>query len=65
MIDKGELIKAAETLKKYCDEHKGACVDGNMNTCLFSDVCSEFGAWYDVGVMMKDFAHDVEYSDDL
>lgn len=65
MTDKEELIKAAETLKKYCDEHKGSCVDGNMNTCLFSNVCSEFGAWYDVGVMMKDFAHDVECSDDL
>lgn len=64
MTDKEELIRAAETLKKYCDEHKGACVDGNMEDCLFSQVCSQFSAWYNVGVMMKDFAHDMRYSDD-
>ena len=64
MTDKDELIKAAETLKKDCDEHKGACVDGNMEDCLFSEVCSHFSAWYDIGLMMKDLAHDVRYSDE-
>lgn len=64
MTSKDELIKAANTLKQYCDEHKGACRDGNMKDCLFSEVCSHFSAWYDIGIMMKDLAHDVEFSDD-
>ena len=65
MTDKKELIRAAETFKKYCEEHcaKG-CVDGETG-CLFSDMCDEYFIIYGgMSNIMGDIAHAVRYSDD-
>lgn len=61
MTDKEELIKAAETLKKYCDEHQGKGCAKYESDCVFSEICIRFGGCYDIGQAMKDIAHEVKY----
>lgn len=63
-IAKEELIKAAETLGKYCEEHcaKG-CVDG-YTRCLFHEMCDEYFIIYGGLInIMEDLVHDVGDSD--
>jgi len=63
-MNKDELIKAAETLKKYCDEHNGYGCRLYESDCLFSEICSELQcAHYNLGKAMKDIAHEVKYFD--
>ena len=64
-VAKEELINAAETLGKYCEEHcaKG-CVDGNTR-CLFHEMCDEYFIIYGgLCNVMDDLVHDVRYSDE-
>lgn len=62
MITKDELIKAAETLKKYCLEHiSSECKDSE---CLLASLCDLLPYWSEVRNVMIDVVDDVRGSDD-
>lgn len=65
MTNKEELIKAAETLEKYCDEHKNnQCM---LKGCPLRILCStlrEFRAYNNVSFAMKYIIGNERHSDD-
>lgn len=66
MINKEELIKAAETIKKYCDEHRcSGCPENPDETeCVLSCSCTYLYDSYDLGSCMESIISDVRESDD-
>lgn len=62
MITKEELIKSAETFKKYCLEHMSSeCKDEG---CLLASLCDLLPYWSEVRNVMIDIVDDVRGSDD-
>ena len=66
MTDKDELIKAAETLKKYCDEHccPGCPEETEETGCVLSCSCTYLYEFYNLGSCMESIISDVRHSDD-
>lgn len=62
MTDKDELIKAAETLKKYCDK---VYPDIDCTECMcYLPICSKFMYRDDLRDVMSWFIDEVKRSDD-
>lgn len=63
MTDKDELIKAAETLKQYCDDMSLYSYCGK---CPLENICDsiDYHVVDRLAEMMKDIAHELRYSDE-
>lgn len=64
MTNKEELIKAAEALKKYCDEHRSSECKDETSGCLLTSLCDLLPYWSEVRNVMIDIVDDVRGSDD-
>ena len=58
---KDELIKAAETIGKYCIENKKLNCD---ETCPLAGTCQYLYDCYDISECMRGIISDVEHSDE-
>lgn len=63
MTDKEELIKAAETFKKYCDHMQ---VFSHCGSCPLEYLCESinYHVLDKMSEFMKDVVHEVKYSDE-
>lgn len=60
MTDKEEVIKAAETLKKYCDDMQ---LYSNCGDCPLENMCEylNYHVRDKLSEFMKDVVHEVKY----
>lgn len=65
-MNKEELITAAETIKKYCEQHIcPGCPDESEDTkCVLSNSCYDIYKFNCLGLCMQSIINDVRCSDD-
>lgn len=63
-LTKEELLKAAETLSKYCDDHIGNICTACNDDCWFIETCNEFLQYDTINTIMRHFIDNVRHTND-